>query len=235
MDKIYDLPETYFMFKIFVVFLLSSSVFASGKRTTMKESLNFVLTSPNYVELTSEMGIRLDLRYATTNNFTGNNLYGNFNRAFLHKDAAPKLIKAIEFLKKSHPGYKLLIFDALRPRSAQYILWNHVKGTEQEQYVANPEGGSVHNYGFAIDLSVCDEKGKELDMGTAYDTFSALSQPQLEDKHLQEGRLTQRQLNNRAILKNAMESSGFKQIPNEWWHFDALAKKEVKTKYAIVE
>ncbi len=202
---------------------------------TVGESLQFVSRSADYVELKNSDAIALDLRYATANNFTGKNLYGVFNRAFLHKIAADKLAHAAANLKAAQPKYRLLILDALRPRSVQYLLWEKVRGTDQQKYVANPKGGSIHNFGFAVDITIVDASGKELDMGTAFDDFTPLAQPVLEEQFLKSGRLTQQQIQNRHLLRKVMEDAGFIQLPLEWWHFEALAKTEVKKNYFIVE
>src|SRR5258706_12248524 len=129
----------------------------------------------DFVELRESERLSIDLRYASTNNFVGENLYGAFNKAFPHKVAAKKLEQAIDVLSQLAPGYGMLIFDALRPRSAQYVLWNKVKGTDHEQYIADPDIGSVHNFGFAIDLTLLDKLGAELDMGTGFDNFTPLA------------------------------------------------------------
>jgi D-alanyl-D-alanine dipeptidase len=219
----------------YLVPLLLMGVISVVSATTVGESLQTVSTSINYIEVKSTDAIALELRYATTNNFTGQNLYGVFNHAYLQKSAAEKLIRAAANLKMVQPKYKLLIFDVLRPRSVQHLLWNKVKGTDQQKYVANPQTGSIHNYGFAVDLSIVDESGKELDMGTAFDDFTALAQPAQEEKFLESGKLTQQQLQNRRLLRKAMEDAGFIQLSLEWWHFDALPKAEVKKNYSIVE
>jgi zinc D-Ala-D-Ala dipeptidase len=202
---------------------------------SISESLKSVQSSKEYIEIVPSPGLVIDLRYASRNNFMGRNLYGEFNRAHLHRISADKLGKAVQNLRATYPKYQLVIFDALRPRSVQYVLWDQVKGTDKETYVANPKGGSIHNYGFALDLSVLDENGKELDMGTPYDDFTPLSQPQLETKYLKAGRLSDEQLRNRRILRHAMEEAGFIQLPVEWWHYDALPKTEVRGRYKIVE
>lgn len=198
-------------------------------------SLSYLQASPDYVNLSTIDGLRFDLRYATSNNFTGQNLYGEFNQAYLHSVAAEKLRKAVALLHQRRPDLHLLIFDALRPRSVQYILWEYVKGTEQQRYVADPSRGSIHNYGFALDLTLVDDKGHELDMGTAFDDFTPLAQPLQEQAFLQQGRLTQAQLENRLLLRSVMEAAGLIQLPLEWWHFDALPKAEVKQNYPIIE
>jgi D-alanyl-D-alanine dipeptidase len=181
-------------------------------------------------------GVKVDLRYGSKNNFLGRDIYGEaLKNAFLHKDAAAKLKKAVELLHKTHPRWKLLIFDALRPRSAQKVLFAKVEGTPQESYIANPKSGSIHNYGLAVDLSLVDEEDREVDMGTGFDSFEKLAQPRHEEQFLKEGKLTARQIANRKILRAAMTGAGFRSIPNEWWHFDALTKEEVKKSYKIVE
>lgn len=163
------------------------------------------------------------------------NLYGDFQIPYLHKRAALQLQKAASELQKQKPGWSLLVFDALRPRSVQQRLWDHVKGTPQEPYVANPQSGSIHNYGFAVDLSLVDRSGQEVDMGTPFDDFRDLAQPRHEARFLKEGRLTAEQVQHRQLLRGVMEKAGFIQQPNEWWHYDALPKREVKKYYRLIE
>lgn len=215
--------------------LLALSFFAPVLAATTKDSLDFLLKSDDFREITPDDGVVIDLRYAGTNNFTGQNLYGPFNRLFLHKRAADKLKAAVALLKHEHHGYKFIIYDGLRPRSVQYRLWDKVAGTPQEKYVADPKKGSIYNYGLAIDLSVVDEKGHELDMGTGFDSFTPLAEPQLEAEKLASGELTQAQLDNRLILRRSMEAAGFKVLPDEWWHFDALPADLVHKQFTIVE
>lgn len=210
---------------------LSSVVSAA----TIEESLRYVTASRDYIEITESAGIAIDLRYATPNNFLGQNLYGVFNRVFLHRIAAEKLTRAVENLTSANPKYKLVIFDALRPRSIQHLLWNKVKGTSQEKYVANPKWGSSHNFGLALDVSILDEHGTELDMGTPYDDFTPLAEPRLEEKFLRQGKLTIAQINNRRLLRKVMGDAGFVGLAVEWWHFDALPPAQVRKQYPIVE
>lgn len=188
-----------------------------------------------FVDLEEIHGIQIDLRYASENNFTGENLYGSFRKAFLHDVAFQKLKKASQFLQKKNPEFQFLILDALRPKSVQKVLFSKVKGTPQEIYVADPEKGSVHNYGFAVDLTLADKQGNEVDMGTPFDDFTEMAQPRFEKKFLQEKRLTARRLENRRILRAAMEFGGFKPILHEWWHFNALDIAEIKQTYTVVE
>jgi D-alanyl-D-alanine dipeptidase len=190
---------------------------------------------PDYVDLSTFPNVKVSLKYATKDNFMGFDMYGKFRKAFLHKDAAAKFRKAGEFLKKEKPGWSFIVFDALRPRSVQWVMWDGVKDTPQRKYVANAAIGSAHNYGMALDLSLLDGKGRELDMGTPYDSFSDVSEPKLEKKFLKEGKLTKEQLANRMVLRKVMEKAGFLQLSHEWWHYNALPEPQIRKKYTIVE
>lgn len=198
-------------------------------------SLKFLLSNSDFVEVKTDASVKIDLRYASSNNFVGYDMYGPFRQAFLHRLAAEKLFRALKHLQTENPGYGFIIFDALRPRSVQRILWDNVKGTASERYIANPDLGSLHNFGFAVDLTVMDSAGRELDMGAGYDDFRDVAQPQLEEKFLASGDLSKEQVANRHILRRAMEASGFAQLAHEWWHFDALPKSEVRANFQIVE
>lgn len=189
----------------------------------------------SYADVSNLPNVHLSLRYASDNNFMKKNVYGEFHQCFLHQIAAEKFQKARLTLQKERPGWKFLVFDCLRPRSIQAKLFDVVKGTPQQPYVANPSTGSIHNYGFAIDLSLEDEDGHELDMGTGFDDFSPLSRPDHERENLDARKLTKEQLEHRLVLRKIMVKAGFVQLPIEWWHYDALPKEEVKGHYKIVE
>jgi D-alanyl-D-alanine dipeptidase len=199
------------------------------------QSLQIVLHSQDFVELIDSDYYVIDLKYATTDNFMNENVYKEFNRAFLHSHAAEKLEKAAFKLKELKPNYKFIIYDVLRPRSVQWKMWNKVKGTHQQQYIANPEEGSSHNYGMAVDLSILDDKGQVLDMGAGFDEFDDISQPQYESKFRAEKRLTSTHIENRNLLRACMEPVGFKQFSTEWWHFNALPFSEIRNHFKIVE
>jgi D-alanyl-D-alanine dipeptidase len=227
---------------IFLTFFISTvlpdptgTFHEASKSNSPAGSLKMLEHNPDYVDLSTLPDVVISLKYATIDNFMGINMYGAFNKAFLHQDAATKFKKAIELLKKEKPGWSFIIFDALRPHSVQWVMWNRVKDTPQRKYVANAEIGSPHNYGMALDLSLLDEKGKEIDMGTGFDSFSEVSEPQLEEKFLKEGKLTRRQMDNRLILRKVMTDAGFIQLSHEWWHYNALPEPEIRRKYKIVE
>jgi len=220
---------------LLIVVLFSFLFSAIPQAATVMESINYISNSKDFVEVKPAVGLAINLKYATVDNFVGQNLYKEFNKAYLHIVAAEKLAKAVVLLQAIKPQYKLVIFDALRPRSVQFLLWNNVKGTSRQGYVANPRTGSIHNFGMAVDLSLLNADGVELDMGTKFDDFTELSQPQFEEKFIKAGRLSKEQVENRLLLRKVMVEAGFIQLPLEWWHFDALPKAEVKSTYKIVE
>lgn len=189
----------------------------------------------DYVDISKFQGVKISLKYATTDNFMGIDMYGPFRTAYLHQDAAKKFERAAKALGKERPGWSFIVFDALRPRSVQWIMWDKVKDTPQRKYVANAEIGSAHNYGMALDLSLLDEKGQEVDMGTPFDSFSDLSEPRLEEGFLKEGKLTRVQMENRMVLRRIMTEAGFLQLSHEWWHYNALPEPEIRKRYTIVE
>jgi len=179
--------------------------------------------------------ILVKLAYSTTENFLHEDVYGNLETCYLRKEAAEKLDKAQTLLEKKREGYRLVVYDGLRPRDVQYKMWRLVKGTPQQGYVADPEKGSFHNFGAAVDLSIIDDKGSLLDMGTPFDYFGDLAQPRYEERFLKEGKLTKKQIENRSLLREVMQKAGFQGIIDEWWHFNAFSYDEVKRRYRIVE
>ena len=122
----------------------------------------------NVTDLDSSLVVKL--MYTQADNFTGEVLYDNLTEAYLHPDAAYALIEAQKALKELHPSYSLIIYDAARPMSVQKKMWNVVKGTSKYKYVSNPNrGGGLHNYGLAVDISILDNNGVPLPMGTEVD------------------------------------------------------------------
>ncbi|RYY82381.1 MAG: peptidase M15 [Chitinophagaceae bacterium] len=152
--------------------------------------------------------IRYDLRYATTNNFTGRVLYEQGSKTFLRLLPARALAAAQDSFRKL--GLTVKIFDAYRPHAATRLMWDLV---HDERYVANPAKGSGHNRGLAVDLTLVDvQSGQELDMGTGFDNFT-------DTAHSDFSKLAPSVLQNRALLRGMMERYGFTVLPTEWWHF----------------
>ncbi len=181
--------------------------------------------------------VLVELKYATSDNFMGKDVYGCLKHAYLQPEVLAKLKRAQANLSKSHPGFHLLIYDAARPLSKQWELWNTLTKyppSERQKYVADPHEHSIHNYGSAIDLTVADAAGKPLDMGTPFDFFGELAYPSREKELLASGKLSQQAYQNRLILREAMVASGFMRIEFEWWHFNAFSRKEAKRRYQVV-
>jgi D-alanyl-D-alanine dipeptidase len=151
-------------------------------------------------------GVLIDLRYGTPDNFTGKPVYRN-PRCFLHRDAAALLARATDLAARQ--GLKLKIFDAFRPSEAQWVLWNH---TPDPEFLADPRRGSPHSRGAAVDLTLADGMGRELDMGTGFDAFTPLS------RHGNVA-LSESAQRNRFLLLGLMTAAGFDFYRNEWWHY----------------
>lgn len=182
--------------------------------------------------------ILVELKYATTDNFMHKNVYGCLQKAYLQKEVVARLKKAQDYLSASHPGYHLLIYDATRPLSKQWDLWNALPQYAPElrrNYVANPAEHSIHNYGSAVDLTVADEQGRPLDMGTPFDFFGEMAYPSREKVLLASGKLTKEAYSNRLILRKAMVRGGFMPIEYEWWHFNAFSRAEAKRRFAVLK
>lgn len=175
---------------------------------------------PDFRSLLSIPGVSVDLRYATPDNFVGHSVYGGLDCAWLRREAADALELAAAWLAARRPGYSLLALDALRPQRVQEVLWNELQGTPLAMYLANPERGSIHSFGMAVDVTLLDAAGREVDMGTGFDEMTPSSHPDHEVEHLAQGLLTTEHLVERGWLRAAMRHAGFQSISTEWWHFD---------------
>ena len=154
--------------------------------------------------------IKLDIRYATSNNLVGRPVYTEA-RAFLQRPAAEALVRVNANLKPL--GYGLLVFDGYRPWSVTKLFWD-VTSKENKKFVANPKNGSRHNRGCAVDLTLYDlTTGMEVEMTGVYDEMSERSYPDYPG-----GTEQQRQI--RDLLRAKMEAEGFTVYEYEWWHFD---------------
>ncbi|MRV70885.1 D-alanyl-D-alanine dipeptidase [Duganella sp. FT92W] len=193
-----------------------------------------VPSHPDFRPLGSIAGIRTDLRYASANNFVGRDLYSPYDCAWLHREAAAAMEKAVAWLAHERPGCTLLVLDALRPQRVQQLLWDALRGTDLQIYLAEPARGSIHSFGMAVDVTICDGQGAELDMGTAFDDMTDRSHPALEGQMLANGELTEAHLANRDLLRGAMIAAGFVGINTEWWHFDCGDRNTVRRDYVRV-
>lgn len=212
--------------------------------TTMPLTLpcESVATHAEFRALSSLANITVDLRYATSRNFVGRDLYSPLDCAWLHRDAADALQRAAQWLSMHAPyslhtptrGLRLCVLDALRPQRVQEALWQTLRDTPLRIYLAPPERGSIHSFGMAVDVTLLDADGAELDMGTGFDDMTELSHPALENEFLRTGDLAPEQVANRHLLRNAMHHGGFTGINTEWWHFDCGDRIHVRANYARV-
>jgi D-alanyl-D-alanine dipeptidase len=167
--------------------------------------------SPDLVELTSlDPTIKLEIRYATTNNFLGTRFYDDA-RAFMQRPAAEAVMRANQRLRQL--GYGLLIHDAYRPWYVTKMFWDATP-LDKRWLVANPAQGSKHNRGAAVDLTLFDlATGRPVEMPSTYDESTGRAFAEYPGG-------TSLQRWHRALLRNAMVAEGFLVNPSEWWHFD---------------
>ena len=176
-----------------------------------KPPLEKAKRAPDLVDLESlDPAIKLDIRYATTNNFLGTKFYDE-PRAFLQRRAAEALVRAHRKLRSQ--GYGVLIHDAYRPWYVSKMFWDATP-SDKKDYVANPADGSRHNRGCAVDLTLYDLKtGEAVTMPSGYDEMTERAHPNYKGG-------TPEQTRHRELLRKAMESEGFEVYQFEWWHFD---------------
>lgn len=151
--------------------------------------------------------IKVDLKYATPDNFTGQIVY-NFDYCLLLKPVALQLSKVQEELEKMSLGLK--VWDGYRPPAAQWKFWELVP---DERFVSDPRKGGRHTRGTAVDLTLITKEGVELLMPSAFDEFS-------EKAHCDYMNTSQEAIKNRSLLRAVMEKNGFIGIATEWWHYD---------------
>jgi D-alanyl-D-alanine dipeptidase len=182
--------------------------------------------------------IKVDLKYAGTDNFMGIRLYERIQKAYLQEDVAARLAKCQEFLTSIDPNLHLLVYDAVRPVSVQFKMWNALDSipvARRGKFVSSPYGKSVHNYGAAVDLTICNAAGVPLDMGAGFDDIREIAYPSKEAFYLAKGELTKEHIQNRELLRKVMRSQGFRNLQTEWWHFNACSREEASKKYILLE
>ncbi len=170
--------------------------------------------APELEELTeAHDGILIDIAYATSNNFTGEPVY-KAGKCFLHKDAHKCLLEAVRLAAQLE--LRIKVFDAYRPTEAQEKLWAH---TPDANFLAPPERGSPHSRGVAVDLTLIDKDGNELDMGTPFDEFDILSHHGNTEVSVEAQR-------NRHLLMGIMTTAGWDFYRNEWWHYQLFKSRD---------
>lgn len=194
---------------------------------------------PGLVDVISKVGdARVELKYATADNFMKRDVYGGLKRCFLVDEAARMLAGARAILQERAPQLTFVMYDCARPRRVQLLMWDVVKGTKNQGYVANPHQppGSIHNLGCAVDMSLWDTAANApVDMGTPYDFFGKAAEPRHEVELWKDGTLSSAQLANRLLLREVMLRAGFRILGHEWWHFDCASGAEARKKYRVID
>jgi D-alanyl-D-alanine dipeptidase len=211
------------------------------------ETLGFIGTTPLEQAMIDSGLVRLldldstfiiNLKYSTTDNFLGVDVYGDFNEAYLQPEVAKKVALAQAWLRDKDSTMTLIVYDATRPRSVQQKMWDilDMPAAEKGKFVSNPASGkgSLHNYGAAVDVSIA-RNGIPLDMGTPFDHIGELAYPRLEQAMLDSGVLTQEIINNRKLLRRTMRKGGLWGIQTEWWHFNSCRRDTAIKYYPIIE
>ena len=209
----------------------------------------------NLIDIQSlDSTILVELKYSTTDNFVGEDMYGKLEKAYFVKSFADRVVIAQRILKSRHPEYTLLIYDATRPISVQRHMRKIVEGTEFEGFVADGTRGGRHNYGVAVDLTIATCDGTPLDMGAGFDDFSDAASvkgtPDSSDPktrtldiyrrhaHQQVERdiITLEAAENRLLLIEVMLEAGLYPYRREWWHFEEIISiTETRSKYKLVD
>ena len=205
-------PQRYKLFALAFSLCVVSLTFSQGPP---KEAGPF--RQPDLVELVKlDPTIKLDIRYATKNNFLGRPVYKQA-RAFLQRPAAEALVRVNQKLRAQ--GFGVVIFDGYRPWSVTKAFWDATPA-DKKIFVADPATGSRHNRGCAVDMSMFElATGKLVQMPSEYDEMTERSHINYECASAESKRL-------RGILKTAMESEGFAVYEPEWWHYDYKDWKE---------
>jgi len=193
------MPTMKHTLSILLVWLLLSSTTSSASAHPDEKLVDVAGIDPTIV---------LDLRYATPTNFLNAVVYDS-PRGLLRESVAQRLVRVQNALRPR--GLSLKVWDAYRPASVQKKMW---KILPDERYVASPVRGSKHSRGAAVDVTLVDRSGKELDMGTGFDDFSPRAFPNSPE-------VSSEARKHRRVLRNAMAREGFTQLSTEWWHFEA--------------
>lgn len=179
-----------------------------------------------------------DVKYATVNNFTGKILYKKQFGLYAVEDLVAAVAEMDRWITRYLPGYKIVIFDAARPISVQKEMFEIVRDTPFESYIANPYGetpGGFHNYGLALDLTLADNNGHLLDMGTDYDFFGVASHSGIERELLENRAINKTAYANRMLLYSIAGRAGLLPHPQEWWHFQISYEEDSKKKYSLLD
>lgn len=223
------------MYKLLISVLYSIAALQSP------DDFDVMMRQYNLVDITTlDSSIRVNLKYSSTDNFMGVDMYGSLDKAYLERDFANRVVEAQRILKERHPEYTLLIYDAARPISVQRAMRKSVEDTEFERFVADGTRGGRHNYGVAVDLTIATLDGTPLDMGAGFDDFTVAASvkgtPDNADPRTrtldiyrnyvnvmaERGVISHDAAHNRMLLIEVMHAAGLYPYRNEWWHFEEI-------------
>lgn len=239
------------MSKFFIAAILATLSFSAVDAQEFDTSMS----SYGLVDIQSiDDEILVELKYSSTDNFVGEDMYGNLERAYFEPSFADRVVKAQQILKRRNPNYTLLIYDAARPISVQRHMRKVVEGTQFEGFVADGTKGGRHNYGVAVDLTIAQIDGSPLDMGAEFDDFSKAASvkgtPDTDDpatrsievyrdyilELAERGIISLEAANNRLLLIEVMLEAGLYPYRREWWHFEEIISiKETRDKYKLLD
>lgn len=223
------------MYKLLISVLYSIAALQSP------DDFDVMMRQYNLVDITTlDSSIRVDLKYSSTDNFMGLDMYGSLDKAYLERNFANRVVKAQRILQERYPEYTLLIYDAARPISVQRAMRKSVEGTEFKRFVADGTRGGRHNYGVAVDLTIATLDGTPLDMGAGFDDFTVAASvkgtpdnadpstrtPDIYHNYVnamaERGVISHEAAHNRMLLIEVMHAAGLYPYRNEWWHFEEI-------------
>ena len=197
---------------------------------------------------TLDKEIEVELKYATEDNFVGDNMYGTLTTAYLLPHFAKRVVEAQRILRERHPEYLLRIYDAARPISVQRRMRSIVEGTPLQIYVADGKRGGRHNYGVAVDLTIVDGQGRPLDMGAGFDHFgreawvgndndvTLAAYKAYVERLSKEGLISAEAAANRTLLLEIMDAVGLRPYVKEWWHFqERISMTATRERYKLLD
>ena len=221
-----------------------------GVATTSAQEVDFDKKMKEYglVDVQSlDAEIRVELKYATEDNFVGENMYGSLTTAYLLPHFARKVVEAQRILRERHPEYSLLVYDAARPISVQRRMRRAVEGTPLQIYVADGQKGGRHNYGVAVDLTIVDGEGRPLDMGAGFDHFgdeawvgndndvTLAAYKAYVEALRKRGKISAEAAANRTLLLEIMDAVGLRPYVKEWWHFqERISMSATRERYKLL-
>ena len=239
------------MRKFFIVLIVATLSFSAVDA----QDFDTLMSSYGLVDIKSiDNEILVELKYSSADNFVGEDMYGDLERAYFEPSFADRVVKAQQILKRRYPNYTLLIYDAARPISVQRHMRKVVEGTQFEGFVADGTKGGRHNYGVAVDLTIAHLDGSPLDMGAGFDDFSEAASvketPDTDDPATrsievyrdyvlglaERGVINLEAANNRILLIEVMLEAGLYPYRREWWHFEEIISiKETRDKYKLLD